>query len=96
LKLYFEGSKRTYRLMQTMINFIKYSDEKIHEVDAKMKSVRNMKDTIDTLKKQKDIILNTINKKSLDRIQRGTEIKTVGIFNKFVIINFVFLFIISF
>ncbi|KAL5234566.1 hypothetical protein ACI65C_001976 [Semiaphis heraclei] len=72
------SSKRTYRLLQTMINFIKYSDEKIHEVDAKMKAVRNMKDTIDTLKKQKDIIVNTINKKSLDRIQRGAEIKTVA------------------
>ncbi|CAI6361514.1 unnamed protein product [Macrosiphum euphorbiae] len=72
------SSKRTYRLLQTMINFIKYSDEKIHEVDAKMKAVRNMKDTIDSFKKQKDIIVNTINKKSLDRIQRGAEIKTVA------------------
>lgn len=68
-----------------MINFIKYSDEKIHEVDAKMKAVRNMKDTIDSLKKQKDIIMNTINKKSLDRIQRGSELKIVGIYNTFLI-----------
>ncbi|CAH1736377.1 uncharacterized protein LOC114120050 isoform X1 [Aphis gossypii] len=72
------SSKRTYRLLQTMINFIKYSDEKIHEVDAKMKAVRNMKDTIDRYKKQKDIIVNTINKKSLDRIQRGVELKTIA------------------
>jgi len=73
-----------------MINFIKYSDEKIHEVDAKMKAVRNMKDTIDRLKKQKDIIVNTINKKSLDRIQRGAEIKTVGIYTTFLIVSFYF------
>lgn len=62
-----------------MINFIKYSDEKIHAVDAKMKAVRNMKDKINKLKKKNDIIVNTINKKSLDRIQRGSEIKTVYI-----------------
>lgn len=72
------SSKRTYRLLQTMINFIKYSDEKIHEVDDKMKAIRTMKDTIDRFKKQKDTIVNTINKKSLDRIQRVAEIKTVA------------------
>jgi len=60
-----------------MINFIKYSDEKIHVADAKMKAVRNMKDTIDKLKKQKDFIVSTINQKSLDRMQRGSDIKTV-------------------
>lgn len=60
-----------------MINFIKYSDEKISDVDEKMKAVRNMKDTIDKLKKQKDIIVNTINQKSLDRKHREAEIKTV-------------------
>jgi len=96
LKIYFKGSKRTYSLLQTMINFIKYSDEKIHEVDAKMKAVRNMKDTIDRLKKQKDIIVNTINKKSLDRVQRGAELKTVSIFNTFLMIYFVFLVVILF
>jgi len=73
-----------------MINFIKYSDEKISEVDAKMKAVRNMKDTIDTLKKQKDIIVNTINKNSLDSIQRGAEIKTVSIYTTFLIFNLYF------
>lgn len=62
-----------------MINFIKYSDQKISEVDEKMKAVRNMKDKIDKLKKQKDILVNTINKKSLDRKQREAEIKTVCI-----------------
>jgi len=60
-----------------MINFIKYSDEKINEVDTKMKAVKNMKERIDNLKKQKDIIVTTINQKSLDRKQRGSEIKTV-------------------
>lgn len=63
-----------------MINFIKYSDEKISEVDEKMKAVRNMKDTIDKLKKQKDIIVNTINQKSLDRKHREAEIKTVYVY----------------
>lgn len=74
------GTKKTYRLFQTMINFIKYSDEKIHEVEDKMKAVRNMKDTIDKLKKEKDIIVNTINQKLLDRKQREAEIKIVGIY----------------
>lgn len=60
-----------------MIKFIAYSDDKIHEVDVKMKAVRNMKDTIDKLKKQKDMLVNTINQKSLDRQQRGSEIKAV-------------------
>lgn len=56
-----------------------YSDEKIHEADAKMKAVRNIKDTIGKLKKEKDIIVNTINQKSLDRKQREAEIKIVCI-----------------
>lgn len=62
-----------------MINFIKYSDEKIHEVDVKMKAVKNIKETVDKLKKEKDIIVNTINEKSLNRKQRGTEMKLVCI-----------------
>jgi hypothetical protein len=60
-----------------MLSFIKYSDEKIHEVEDKMKSVRNMKDTIDKLKKEKDILVNSINKKTLERKDRGAELKTV-------------------
>lgn len=60
-----------------MISFLKYSDEKIHEVEAKMKAVRNMKDTIDKLKKEKDILVNSINKKNLERKDRGAELKTV-------------------
>ncbi|XP_050523408.1 uncharacterized protein LOC126895507 [Daktulosphaira vitifoliae] len=70
--------KRTYRLLQTMINFIKYSDEKISEADAQMKAVRNMKEKIDNLRKQKDNLKETINQKSLHRKQRGTEIKSVA------------------
>lgn len=63
-----------------MINFLKFSDEKINEVDAKMKAVRNMKERIDKLKKEKDILVNAINQKSLDRKNRETEIKTVWVF----------------
>lgn len=64
-----------------MINFIKYSDDKINATDDKMKFIRNMKDTIDKLKKQKDIILNSINQKSLDRKERAAEFKIVCIYN---------------
>ncbi|XP_050442564.1 uncharacterized protein LOC126846807 [Adelges cooleyi] len=65
--------KRTYRLLQTMINFIKYSDEKINKADVQMKAVRNMKEKIDYLRKQKDSIKEAINQKSLLRQQRGSE-----------------------
>lgn len=63
-----------------MINFIKYSDEKIHQSDVNMKAIRNMKETYDKLKKDRDILVNTINQKSLNRKQRGTELKTVWIY----------------
>ncbi|VVC42016.1 Kinetochore protein Nuf2 [Cinara cedri] len=71
------SSKRTYGLLQTMLNFIKYSDVKIHDVDEKMKAIRNMKDTIDKTKQQKEIIKNSINKMLCERKQRGIEIKTL-------------------
>lgn len=73
-----------------MINFIKYSDKKICEADAKMKAVRNMKENIDKLKKEKDVILNTINKKLLDRNHRETEMKTVWVLTIF---NVIFIYI---
>jgi len=73
------GPKRTYRLLQTMINFIKYSDEKINEAESEMKAIRNMKEKTDKLKKEKDILVNTINKKSLDSKQRESEIQIVRI-----------------
>jgi len=66
-----------------MINFLKYSDEKIHDADAKMKAVRNMKERIDKLKKEKNILVNTINQKSLDRKHRETEMKIVWVFTTF-------------
>lgn len=66
-----------------MVNFIKYSDEKIHRADAKMKAVRSMKDKIDTLIKQKEIIINTINQKLLDCKQREAELKTVHLLHYF-------------
>lgn len=61
-----------------MVKFIKYSDIKIHNVDEKMKAIRNMKDIIDRTKQQKESLKNSINKKLLDHQQRGTEIKTVN------------------
>lgn len=39
----------------------------MYNVDAKMKNVRNMRDTIYKLKKQKNIIMNTVDQKLLDR-----------------------------
>lgn len=60
-----------------MLKLIKFGDEKLHLVDAKMKAVRNMKDSIDLLTKQKDIIKNTINQKALDCKQQKAETQTV-------------------
>lgn len=71
-------SKRTYKLLQTMLNFIKYSDVKICSLGENMKAIRNMKDTIDVAKQQKEALKNKINTKLLDRQQRGSEIKTVN------------------
>lgn len=62
-----------------MVNFIKYSDRKIHDCDVQMKAVKNMKEKIDRLKKEKDTIVNTINEKLLNRKQRDGEIKIVCI-----------------
>lgn len=73
----FLGPKRTYRLLQTMLSFIKYSDEKINKVEAKMKAIRNMKDTVHKLKKEKDILVKSINKKNLEHKERGSELKAV-------------------
>lgn len=61
-----------------MLNLIKYSDVKIHDLGENMKAIRNMKDTINKAKQQKEVLKNTINKKLLDRQQRGNEIKTVN------------------
>lgn len=63
-----------------MINFIKYSDQKINNADAEMKAIKKMKDTFDKLTEEKNIIVTTINQKSLDRKQRESEIKTVQIY----------------
>lgn len=71
-----------------MVNFIKYSDEKIHGADAKMKAVRNMKDKIDTLKKQREIMIHTINQKSLDCKQREAELKTVHLIHYYILFVF--------
>ncbi|XP_050540096.1 uncharacterized protein LOC126904842 [Daktulosphaira vitifoliae] len=57
--------KRTYKLLQTMINFIKYSDEKISQTDEKMKRVRNLKIIEYNLKKQKELLKSSINHKKL-------------------------------
>ncbi|XP_050436955.1 uncharacterized protein LOC126843445 [Adelges cooleyi] len=69
--------KRTYRLIQTMISFIKYSDEKINQISDNMKAIRTMKIKKSHLKDQKEYLIKSINQKKLLFQQLDGEMVTI-------------------